>query len=444
MSSDVTANSRTVVHKGDGIVNVSALPDVCKTPTPAGPTPVPYPNVARDADLADGAKHVTIEGNPVALESSQLKRSSGDEAGTLGGVVSGKNRGKMTWGTSSSDVSVEGKGVIRFADLTHHNCNTYNVFKMQKGARKRGDIINYGDDANCPICGHPAPPHPILSDEGEKVSKEMKKLFNKLKTEKQRQSDEKKALEKEIDDKQKKKDMACNDGRIPTDQWKRLEDELGELKTKENALANKGPLADRFMVAVLTCDCGLIFSAISGSAEIANPATFCEIAKSLGHKTEDGLVAPVWDRLLSLKSPKLLRLDKTSTYQAIAEHKVFVKDFLKGRIVPPESNKKIGGCAAPRVIALAIQGGHRPEHMSERWFSPFERKLTKQSSVTRRYHGVAEFERPHRESPPDVAAERKEREFSHGKNVTSCDTCKKQVPALLCVELPECAPKGKK
>ncbi len=48
----VFANSRSIVHKGDGQVNVAAPPDVCKTPSPAGPVPIPYVNVAKTSDLA--------------------------------------------------------------------------------------------------------------------------------------------------------------------------------------------------------------------------------------------------------------------------------------------------------------------------------------------------------------------------------------------------------
>ncbi|WP_414640688.1 PAAR-like domain-containing protein [Archangium sp.] len=79
--SKVYANGRSVVHKGDGQVNTCAVPDVCKTPSPGGPVPVPYVNVARDGALSKGSTSVTLEGNPVALKDSNLGTSSGDEPG---------------------------------------------------------------------------------------------------------------------------------------------------------------------------------------------------------------------------------------------------------------------------------------------------------------------------------------------------------------------------
>lgn len=107
----VFANGRLILHAGDGLQHVAAPPDVCKTPSPAGPVPIPYVNVASDSDLADGTKSVTIAGKSVAIASSNLSTSTGDEPGTAGGIISSKNKGKLTWATASGDVCFEGKGV---------------------------------------------------------------------------------------------------------------------------------------------------------------------------------------------------------------------------------------------------------------------------------------------------------------------------------------------
>jgi hypothetical protein len=96
-------------------------------PSPGGPVPVPYVNVAKSSDLAKGTKSVRIEGGAVALASSHLRTSSGDEPGTAGGgLASSKTKGKMTWGSASADIKFEGKGVVRFMDVTQHNGNTFN------------------------------------------------------------------------------------------------------------------------------------------------------------------------------------------------------------------------------------------------------------------------------------------------------------------------------
>ncbi|MBZ4417961.1 DUF4150 domain-containing protein [Myxococcus sp. RHSTA-1-4] len=125
MSNSVGANGRSLVHKDSGGTTV-AFPDVCKTPSPAGPVPVPYPNVAKSSDAAGTAKTVEVEGNPLCVKDSTFSTSTGNEAGTAGGgVFSGKTKGKAEFATYSFDVKVEGKGVARALDLmTHNNKNT--------------------------------------------------------------------------------------------------------------------------------------------------------------------------------------------------------------------------------------------------------------------------------------------------------------------------------
>lgn len=126
--SKVYANGRSVIHKGDGQINACPAPDVCKTPSPGGPMPVPYVNIARNGDLNQGSRSVSIEGNPIAIQSSNLSTSSGDEPGTAGGgLISSKIKGKMTWASCSIDVKIEGKGVVRFLDICLHNGNANNT-----------------------------------------------------------------------------------------------------------------------------------------------------------------------------------------------------------------------------------------------------------------------------------------------------------------------------
>ena len=67
MALNVFANGRTILHQGDGLTHVCAVPDVCKTPTPGGPVPIPYVNTASEAMLAKGAKKTKIGGTPIAI-----------------------------------------------------------------------------------------------------------------------------------------------------------------------------------------------------------------------------------------------------------------------------------------------------------------------------------------------------------------------------------------
>lgn len=51
----VGVNNLSVVHKSSSGVTI-AFPDVCKTPTPGGPIPIPYPNIAKSSDTAKSPK----------------------------------------------------------------------------------------------------------------------------------------------------------------------------------------------------------------------------------------------------------------------------------------------------------------------------------------------------------------------------------------------------
>lgn len=121
MPAKVNVNMRTVVHaSSNGIA--SAFPDVCKTPTPGGPVPIPYPNISQSSDTSKGSSSVKMDGNPIMLKDSEFKMSSGDEAGSAGGnVVTNKIKGPAQFAMYSFDVKVEGKNVPRQLDIMMHN-----------------------------------------------------------------------------------------------------------------------------------------------------------------------------------------------------------------------------------------------------------------------------------------------------------------------------------
>jgi hypothetical protein len=121
MGVTVGVNKLSVVHAGSSGTTI-AFPDVCKTPSPAGPIPIPYPNIAQSSDTASGAKSVKADGNPICVKDSNFKTSTGDEAGSAGGgVASSKTKGKAEFVNYSFDVKVEGKNVPRAFDLMLHN-----------------------------------------------------------------------------------------------------------------------------------------------------------------------------------------------------------------------------------------------------------------------------------------------------------------------------------
>lgn len=121
MGVTVGVNNLSVVHAGSSGTTI-AFPDVCKTPSPAGPIPLPYPNIAQSSDSASTASSVKADGNPICLKDSNFKMSTGDEAGSAGGgVASSKIKGKAEFVNYSFDVKVEGKNVPRAFDLMLHN-----------------------------------------------------------------------------------------------------------------------------------------------------------------------------------------------------------------------------------------------------------------------------------------------------------------------------------
>jgi len=121
MGVTVGVNFLSVVHKSSSGITI-AFPDVCKTPAPpAGPIPIPYPNIAKSSDTAKGTKNVKCDGNPVCVKDSNFKMSTGDEAGSVGGVISSKTKGKAEFVNFSFDVKFEGKNVSRAFDLMLHN-----------------------------------------------------------------------------------------------------------------------------------------------------------------------------------------------------------------------------------------------------------------------------------------------------------------------------------
>jgi hypothetical protein len=101
-----------------------AFPDACKTPTPGGPIPLPYPNIAmgNQADGGSCSSKVKINGQPTIVKGTEITMSSGDEPGSAGGgVVSNKIKGAAQYKKGSSKVKVEGKELCHLTSMTAQN-----------------------------------------------------------------------------------------------------------------------------------------------------------------------------------------------------------------------------------------------------------------------------------------------------------------------------------
>lgn len=113
-------NIKGFVHKGSGGMSM-AFPDVCKTPTPGGPVPIPYPNVGKSADTVSGSTTVKADGQMIMVKGAKYVMSTGDEPGTVGGVISGTFKGECEFLLYSFDVMIQGKNVCRMGDQLWHN-----------------------------------------------------------------------------------------------------------------------------------------------------------------------------------------------------------------------------------------------------------------------------------------------------------------------------------
>jgi uncharacterized Zn-binding protein involved in type VI secretion len=120
MSNTTLVNGLSPVTAGSNGTLITG-PDVCKTTVGPAVVPIPYPNIAKSADLAKGSTSVTIDGNPVCLESSELSTSTGDEAGNVKGIMSGTINGIALPKVSSPTVFIEGKAVVRNTDMFTSN-----------------------------------------------------------------------------------------------------------------------------------------------------------------------------------------------------------------------------------------------------------------------------------------------------------------------------------
>jgi len=116
-----------LVHKASNHLSNSTAPDVCKTPSPAGPVPIPYPVIiSQSSDLSNGTTTVTADsGQMIAVKDCEYARCTGDEAGTAGGVVSSTFIKEAKFILFSMDVKMDGKNACRLGDkMTMNHQNT--------------------------------------------------------------------------------------------------------------------------------------------------------------------------------------------------------------------------------------------------------------------------------------------------------------------------------
>ena len=107
-----------------------AFPDVCKTPAPPAPfVPIPYPNIAmaNQANPGTCTKKVKIQNQPALQKGSEIPMSSGDEAGSIGGMISSQIKGPCKFKRASAKVKFEGKAAAYVTCTTGQNGSNANM-----------------------------------------------------------------------------------------------------------------------------------------------------------------------------------------------------------------------------------------------------------------------------------------------------------------------------
>ncbi len=129
VSIKVNGTTNSLVHKGSNGISMATIPDVCKTPSPGGPVPIPYPNISQSMTLAKGTTTVKADsGMMAAIKGSEFSLSNGDNAGVAGGVKSSTFMKESTWILYSFDVKMDGKNACRLSDKKFQNHqNTVNL-----------------------------------------------------------------------------------------------------------------------------------------------------------------------------------------------------------------------------------------------------------------------------------------------------------------------------
>ncbi|GEL75570.1 DUF4150 domain-containing protein [Myxococcus virescens] len=445
--SKVFANGRSILHKGSGNTHTSAAPDVCKVPTPGGPVPTPFVNSAQDSMLTKGSKSVTINGQPVALTDSELSVSSGDEPGTAGGLISSKFKGKMAWGSGSVDVKIEGKGVVRFLDVTLHNGNTYNTTFISNGRT----AIAYGDDTQCTACGKAVESHRVHeTDEAVALSEAvfmelMKRLHEQrpLIEKYLRLREERKQANAKLEKEGQERALSAGIPQMETE-VRQLQAKLNEeaankrdlhtaLTSVKNKLKETRDEVKRGM-APLQADIKATVDKLTQEMNEINARLNGMMPTLRKDAKTDTYTSGYMIGVCICKCPQKPRMlaacsgEPTTGFREAVAATPF--ELVEGFQMNQRQQEGLANegrqkweCAAPQLLQAGGAGGHKVRTMSERFFTPMQRTTV----------GVAHQRATNNHS------RRESVEFGHGETVPSCETCQKLIPEMLCENHKECA-----
>ena len=122
-----------ITTKAGGVHTTASPIDVCKTPSPGGPIPIPYANMvdglAASGDEAAKRTQKKIvddaarKGIVTKTATGAAIASQGDEAGVQKGIITNKNMDETSYKTGSSKVKAEGKKVTHLSMMNQNSAN---------------------------------------------------------------------------------------------------------------------------------------------------------------------------------------------------------------------------------------------------------------------------------------------------------------------------------
>lgn len=98
-----------------------AFPDVCLTPSPAGPVPIPYPNIAMGSMAIPNLPTILFAGAPAHNMGTTIPISNGDNPGVGTGVVSHLVMGPCRHSTGAFTVLLKGLPATRMTSVSTQN-----------------------------------------------------------------------------------------------------------------------------------------------------------------------------------------------------------------------------------------------------------------------------------------------------------------------------------
>ncbi|MDB4930367.1 MAG: type secretion protein [Myxococcaceae bacterium] len=97
------------------------FPDVCLTPTPAGPVPIPYPNIALGPTAIPSQVNTLFMCTPAHNLATVIPLTNGDNAGVATGVASGTVMGPSRHILPCATVLVGGVPATRLTSVSIQN-----------------------------------------------------------------------------------------------------------------------------------------------------------------------------------------------------------------------------------------------------------------------------------------------------------------------------------